>query len=607
MPSVLFFSPFAGIPEHSLPERAIQQTFKAAGWRIHQIRCEGYLSSFCATMAASGLTPESSAKARKTVCIACQASSQSLRFTGDGFRTAEQFLTPKDYSDSSDLRALLEPDSWLETEFDGLPLARYASYEFLVSRKLHDAHIPKQLWREFREYVVNAALTSRVASACLSQIQPDRVVAYNTMYGVNRVWQHIAESRGIPCYCIHGGQNVAKLHNTLIAYRNDNEQLLLPQQASVADVLQHPISSEAVVSVGNNLMEQLKAQSVWIYSRKHQGLHPSRVRSQLGIGPKQKVLLAPLASADERYAASVVGLDALSQNPRVFADQSAWIRHLYDYANLHPDITVVVRVHPRMYPNKREVQTAAGIGALLDLLAARPGNVVVNIPSDGVSLTDLLQITTAGAVGTSTVGLQMLSYGLPVVIHDPHLLFGYPALLGVPVTERSAYTAALDLAIRGGWNLELSLGAFRWLNYLDHGVSRPVRWRDGPLERDARCTDDGKARLMKFARSNKSLIAAPARLAIHNFVTRSTQAASFVHVDSPQEPLLDLERVVRQLLPGLEALYVPDQFASGAEESNQHRTVLSQLGGFLGVFQDEPQALGARLAALATPGDALHG
>jgi hypothetical protein len=47
VPSVLFYSPFAGIPEHELPEQALQNEFRRKGWSVKVIRCDGYLKNLC--------------------------------------------------------------------------------------------------------------------------------------------------------------------------------------------------------------------------------------------------------------------------------------------------------------------------------------------------------------------------------------------------------------------------------------------------------------------------------------------------------------------------------------------------------------------------------
>ncbi len=311
-----------------------------------------------------------------------------MTFQGDGSYLAEAFLADIDVKQSESFSYHLDLDRWMESEFDGMPLARYAAYEFLISRKLHDPRVPEELQDEFRQYIYNVALTSRVAWSALQDLRPDRVITYNTLYGVNRVWKHLSEEMGIPCYSIHGGPSVAKLHNTLMTNRDDNDHLLLAQDDTIREHLSHPISPKAVSTVGDTLVAQLEATSVWVYSRAHEKLHPSQIRNRLGIDATQKVVLAALPSADERFSAFVSGLSALKQEPRVFPTQSSWLKTLSDYSTERPDVVIIVRLHPRMYPNKREGQSAASLTGLLDAVQNRSVNMIINTPTDEISLSD---------------------------------------------------------------------------------------------------------------------------------------------------------------------------------------------------------------------------
>jgi hypothetical protein len=106
---------------------------------------------------------------------------------------------------------------------DGIPLGRMAGFEFMLTYKLDSLAIPEDKWSNYCRFFTNVFLTKRAAERVLAHARPDRVVTYNTLYGVNRVWKELAEKRGIPVYSIHAGLDPARRLETLMMYRDDNE------------------------------------------------------------------------------------------------------------------------------------------------------------------------------------------------------------------------------------------------------------------------------------------------------------------------------------------------------------------------------------------------
>ncbi len=510
---------------------------------------------------------------------------------------AETFLHPEDRIQAQAYIAGLKPESWQDSTIDEVPLASYASYEFLLARKINDPLVPAELWSEFTTYVHNTFLTFRIAQRALRALKPDRVILYNTLYGPNRVWQHLAEGSGIPTYSIHGGHDMSKYHDTLMVYRDDNRQVLLAQSSETAEALQRPISGDDVRSVGLALRAQLEARTVWVYSKAHEKLHPRDVRERLGIRPRSTVVLAPLASADERYASSVLRLEAFNQAPTTFADQAAWIEGLFALCIERPELDVIVRLHPRMFPNRRENQLARSAEVILSLLEKRPRNLIANTPDHHLSLTDILQVTDVGLNGTSTVGLQMLSFGIPVVIHDSHLLFSFPAQIGLSVTDSDLYGAALDEALSIGWSLETSMLAFRWLNFLHRGVARDVIWR---VPSESRKSPKTKPAVTEFAFRQRLKQRVPfAAKSIRRSLRSANQLDAAIDISKrDQPPLGDIEHVLRYELSGLQSLYLANATPDANVERRAVVAELNSLAATLGVFPDEAGTLGARLARL---------
>jgi len=51
------------------------------------------------------------------------------------------------------------------------------------------------------------------------ETKPDRMVVYNALYSVNRVVCRLAETRGVPQYYLHAGDNLSRRLKTLVLAR----------------------------------------------------------------------------------------------------------------------------------------------------------------------------------------------------------------------------------------------------------------------------------------------------------------------------------------------------------------------------------------------------
>lgn len=218
----------------------------------------------------------------------------------------------------------------------------------------------------------------------------------------------------------------------------------------------------------------LKASSHTDYSSKYIRQDPQVTRTILQIQDEKPVITVPLASADERFALSLLGLSSLRDGIETARIQSEWLQSILNIAEDRPDWQFVIRPHPRMFPNHRDRYLATEASKLIELLAIRPDNVQVNLPADGLSLANVLQISDVVLGGTSSAGLEALAYGLPVVTHDRDRVFAYPAEIGFLVNSPHHYTGAIEAAISGGWSIENVRLAMRWMTFLNRQVARDV-------------------------------------------------------------------------------------------------------------------------------------
>ena len=386
-----------------------------------------------------------------------------------GFRNliTEDFLDERDYTITEALIDSASLENWPELMLNNVPIGRYAAYEFLLNYKIMGTNVPPELFDVYLNQLRNSTLTLLSAEKIIDIENPDYVVTYNRLYGVNHAFLAVAEARGIPTYSLQGGGHITHRGETMTMFKESQTQFQLFHSESWKSYQQAPIGEEEVNLVASHFDGLLEGSSAFAYSSAFEASDPSLLRDRFGIPQDAKVALIPMSSEDELNAAQLADLlPDTSQLPNLFEDQFAWIRFVFEYAKQRPEVKFILRLHPRMYPNKRENVTAPVVARVMELLEEAPSNIVVNLPSDNVSLYDLMQILDVVLGYRSSVGAELAAFGLPVVSPANKDFFTYPSEINRIGSSAQEYTLKLDQALSEGWSIENVRASFRWYAYL---------------------------------------------------------------------------------------------------------------------------------------------
>ncbi len=163
----------------------------------------------------------------------------------------------------------------------------------------------------------------------------------------------------------------------------------------------------------------------------------ARARAALGLDERPVVLLAT----------NVLG-DSLTLGRQVFSQSMAeWISRTVQYFAGRPDVQFVIRVHPG------EVLThgLSMVDVVKQVFPRLPEHIRLIEPKDKVNTYDLIEVADVGLVYTTTVGLEMAMYGVPVIVsgsthyrgrgftYDPESWVAYFKLLGQILTSPAEF------------------------------------------------------------------------------------------------------------------------------------------------------------------------
>ncbi|HEY9075509.1 MAG TPA: hypothetical protein VIO61_03125 [Anaerolineaceae bacterium] len=162
-----------------------------------------------------------------------------------------------------------------------------------------------------------------------------------------------------------------------------------------------------------------------------------KARAALGLDQRPVVLLAT----------NVLG-DSLTLGRQIFSQSMAeWIARTVQYFAGIPTVQLVIRVHPG------EVLThgLSMVQVVHEVLPRLPEHIRLIGPKEKVNTYDLIEVADVGLVYTTTVGMEMAMYGIPVVVagqthyrgrgftHDPDSWVNYYKTLGHILAKPASY------------------------------------------------------------------------------------------------------------------------------------------------------------------------
>jgi hypothetical protein len=218
--------------------------------------------------------------------------------------------------------------------------------------------------------------------------------------------------------------------------------------------------SEDVKRVQGHLDELVKASSYSVYSPRSNGLDVARHH---GIDSSRSILLSTLSSYDEAFSALVIGgFPPEKFYSNVFVNQFEWIRELVDWVSKHSQYHLVIRLHPRDLPNKRESVVSEQSVLWNNLLTNLPSNVSVDHPDDKISMHDYFPVISALTTGWSSTAIEGMLKNVPVVTYDKNLP-SFPSSIHLTGNSKEEYFSNLERGIESGPNQEHSRDALNWL------------------------------------------------------------------------------------------------------------------------------------------------
>lgn len=467
--NILFFSPHMYYDVHALPEALVAESLNKSNCEVYYLVCDEILNSYCLCM--SNINSNSNKLVKEQICKKCKDNrDQILNEFKFNYIYLDDYLNNDDKKEIDNLLNDLDQNNIEKFEYLNFQIGKISLYEFLLNRKLNTTNLNHEEFNEFRIYVKNSLITLIAGLKIVKKINFDRLVTYNSLYSINHVFCKIADNYNIPHFTLHAGSHHKYRLTEMTIFKGLTNSIVINDHKKWEEFSLLPLSKEEIIKSYEHIVHLLEAKSPWVYSIKSKKISEIKLREKIGANKSQKILLALMASADERFAAKVIG--ALPEiHPSFFSSQIEWIQFLLNLAIEDKNIFIIIRVHPREFPNKRE-QVLSEQGKLLKQMFEKvPNNCFINFPDDNISLHDLIKITDVGLNATSTAGLELLLFGIPVVIYDKEQLFSYGKEMNIIASDIDDYKIKIYKSIKDGFDFKYIILAFRWIAFKSIAVS----------------------------------------------------------------------------------------------------------------------------------------
>lgn len=461
--NILFFTPHVALWVHTAPEVCIAKALAEQGHNISYMTC-GRAQSYCAPMTASGLSAGCSGQVADKICASCESGAESIQSYSEFqmFRLMDYLsLSDRDECDSLASDAVQRKD--IDTCVDSIPVGRIALYEFTLAHKKMSTELTDEQWSEYQVYLRNALITMRAFSRYLDKYTPDVIATFSPQYSNINSCMQLAIAKGIKVLFLESGTNLSDRLSTMRVWDWKVHKLVNPALRYWGASALNPVSTHAAKAVTSHFSQLLSGQHFAVFSAPYSG--STGIRNRWPIRNDQRVLLMTLSSYDEAYAALLI--DAFPYEKvfsTVYKTQAEWVKATIEWVKQRPDLFLIIRVHPRDFPNKRENSRSEQSYMLEELLRNVPENVHVNWPSEAVSLYELLEDTDVIITGWSVTAMEGLILGIPVVTYDEKLP-SYPQDIMWTGRSELEYYKNIDSALHQGWDIANVVNGFRWLAY----------------------------------------------------------------------------------------------------------------------------------------------
>jgi hypothetical protein len=415
---ILFFSPYQAVWQHSFPERKLADILNNSDdFEIKYMGCQGVLKRHCVSMSANNLNSKADEKKKQKICNTCKNFSKKTWDIENKY-FIDSYITSEDKDLVKSLISKIALNNVSKFTYDDIPIGLIAPYELLLNHKISILeNISEVAWSDYLAAIENCLYASISLKKLLQAEAFDRVVVYNANYGVNHTIKLVAKKFNIPTIHFHYSIELARWGDLYFLTTELPPYFLRDRKNYFEKNINNlNIQYSQFNRVYNHIKKLFESTSLWVYSERRTG-NKEVLKDKFQIKENDSIALISLSSFDELFGIeySIANNNYVASSNSLFFDQFKWLEHTIEFFSKNPKLKLIIRVHPREYPNKRENVISDISKRYEELLKNLPSNIFINFPDQKISIYDLLPIIKLHITSWSSVGLESTLLGIPTI------------------------------------------------------------------------------------------------------------------------------------------------------------------------------------------------
>jgi hypothetical protein len=255
----------------------------------------------------------------------------------------------------------------------------------------------------YRSFLVSGQVVATGLRAILDRVAPDRVFMLNGTFFAENIMSALATGRGLPFSTYEKGF----IHDSIVLTPGEAACYLMVPEQAWDEAREVPLTAEEAEAIDAYLGQRRQGGGTLDNFWRERVEDLTRIRNEL-----QLVAGRPLVV----MFCNILWDSAVLEKDIGFASMGDWVVDGIHWAERHPEIDLVVRIHPaevRLVNHPTRERTADHIASHIPAL---PANVKVVAAGDPTSSYVFMDEAALGLVYTSTVGLEMATRGVPVLV-----------------------------------------------------------------------------------------------------------------------------------------------------------------------------------------------
>lgn len=308
-------------------------------------------------------------------------------------------------SDKESIKSLTDSfniSGYKQWSYEEMPVGQWALDVLRNNALVGDETLVEDFQVKLKAYLFNILLITESCKRVLDEIKPDIIIANDSYYYMWAIIEKLAAKRAIPFYSHwsggrRGGWCYAKGESAMAL--NLSEPWKTWKDRDLTDVENQVID------------EFLKTR----HTGKTMMLNTADPRKNARILDKDDLKSVNFNKPTALLAANVIWDLAALDKEIQFKNMIDWICRVIDFFEINTEFQLIIKAHPgeknQTIPQTRQLIWDE-IKKYRDIL---PDNVIFMSPTSSISVYDLIPHVKIGMVFTSTVGLEMSCYGIPVI------------------------------------------------------------------------------------------------------------------------------------------------------------------------------------------------